>query len=80
MKVYTSMIDGHIDAAAEKDLVEVVRCKDCKYYDTDGGWVMREGCKRCYHPQQEWDVECYDQWVETRPDDFCSYGERKEQK
>ena len=48
---------------------EVVRCKDCKYYT--------EQKKRCDHPCQDWDVECYDQWLEMKPDDFCSYGERR---
>ena len=40
----------------EKDLVEVVRCKDCKY-------AMTQDC-----PMDE-----------QYEDDYCSYGERKEQ-
>ena len=60
------------------DVVEVVRCKDCKYYtehyqDTYGEYG------RCDHPQQNYEIECFDMWVETDPDDYCSYGERKEQ-
>lgn len=52
------------------DAVEVVRCRDCKFYT--------EQKKRCDHPCQDWDVECFDQWLEMEPNDFCSYGERRE--
>ena len=58
-----------IEDAPTVDAVEVVRCKDCKYYT--------EQEKRCDHPCQDWDVECYDQWLEMAPNDFCSYGERR---
>ena len=58
-----------IDNMPTVDAVEVVRCKDCKYYT--------EHKKRCDHPCQDWDVECYDQWLEMEPSDFCSYGERR---
>lgn len=51
------------------DKVEVVRCKDCMYYDAKR--------HRCDHPNLNYDVECYDQWIDTEPDDFCSYGERR---
>ena len=55
------------------DAVEVVRCKDCKYYCQDkiNGVI-------CRHPELDFDIECYDHWINTNPDDFCSYGERKE--
>ena len=49
------------------DVVEVVRCKDCKYVDTDATCFPvcgREGIGlKPYH--------VYD-------DDYCSYGERKD--
>ena len=53
--------------------VEVVRCKDCKYYCQDkiNGVI-------CRHPALDFDTECFDHWINTNPDDFCSYGERKE--
>lgn len=47
------------------DMVEVVRCKDCKYYDR---------CE-CYHPRHERHLQSICQ----KDDDFCSYGERKEE-
>ena len=37
------------------DVVPVVRCNDCKFWD----------CGDCYRLEL------------SRPDDFCSYGERK---
>jgi len=54
--------------ANEKRPIDAVK-KDCKYYN--------EQKHRCDHPCQDWDVECYDQWLEMEPDDFCSYGERR---
>ena len=53
--------------------VEVVRCKDCKYYCQDkiNGVI-------CRHPALDFDTECFDHWINTNPDDFCSYGNRKE--
>ena len=43
---------------SNKDLVPVVRCRDCKYY---------EGRHWCGLNKTNFD-----------PDEFCSYGERKE--
>ena len=52
-------------AAAETgEVVEVVRCKDCRLRDT-------EGC-----PFAVWD--CGELMGETNDTDFCSHGERKE--
>ena len=50
------------------DVVKVVRCKDCKhFYDTHIN--PAHSCKR--GGAQVWDVS-------FTPDDFCSYGERRE--
>lgn len=52
---------AHIPAA---DVVEVVRCKDCRYaYDSVGGWCCSRGV--C--------VDCI-----VREDFFCADGERKD--
>ncbi len=48
-----------IDRQPTADVVEVVRCKECK-----NNW---DGCGWCGE---------LDLWV--KPDDFCSYGERRE--
>lgn len=57
-------IDGVV---AQKNLVsELIRCKDCKYYD--GKW-----CK--LHAISDFDLND----VMKSADDFCSYAERKEE-
>lgn len=48
---------------ATKDAVEVVRCKDCIHYESDGGAMMV--CNVT-------DMVCDN-------DDYCSYGERREE-
>lgn len=51
-----------IERAPAEDVVEVVRCKDCKYHrDLDGGVK----CERI------------DGLLMTLPNDFCSYGRRR---
>ena len=46
------------------DVVEVVRCKDCRLATED---IMIDGWYYCYN-------DC----IPHKPDDFCSYGERKD--
>ena len=47
------------------DVVEVVRCKDCKYcFDAIMGGMW------CEHPDNIMPLG-------SNPDDFCSYGERR---
>ena len=61
-------IDLVNDATVIEDVVEVVRCEDCvrrRDEMTDCGLYV---CTAWVHPH------C------VRPDDYCSYGERKEQK
>lgn len=51
-----------IAKATTIDAVAVVRCKDCKYWDDDRRCNgIENGLMRDY----------------TKPDDFCSYGERE---
>lgn len=56
-----------IDNAPTVDAVEVVRCKDCKHYDMGV-------CLKIY---SDGNVHAA-AWQSRRPDDFCSYGERKD--
>ena len=67
------MVANWITEAPTVDAVEVVRCKDCKYYCQDE--IYGEICR---HPELDFEIECYDHWINTKPEDFCSYGERKE--
>lgn len=59
------------------DAVKVVRCKDCKHYQSYGrtslpvdGKSIKAGW--CYRRIR------YDEEYRMLPDDFCSYGERKD--
>lgn len=64
---YTGELMGCIEDAQTVDAVPVVRCRDCKHYDTadfDGNILY--GCN--LHPAM----------LDITPDGFCSYGERKE--
>lgn len=55
------------DHLLSNGVVEVVRCRDCVYYASN--------C--CFNRQ--WDFESSTEIPMVREDDFCSYGERKEQ-
>lgn len=52
--------------APAADVVPVVRCKDCKYYK------RFKGCGNWCHRRIRSDIE-----YRTKPNDFCSYGERR---
>ena len=54
-----------IDKAPTIDAVPVVRCKDCKHYEIHKPKVL-ENCERNGYI------------IPMKPDDFCSYGERKD--
>lgn len=58
---------------------QIVRCKDCTFYTDELGLSEvkpeREYCERYSHYDGEWDVDVYHY---TEPDDFCSFGKRKE--
>lgn len=62
---YSFQAQLEIDNAPAVDAEVVVRCKDCKYYDRG----------ECYHPRHERHLQSICQ----EDDDFCSYGERKEE-
>lgn len=50
------------------DVVPVVRCKDCTHYDM--GVCLKIYSDGNVHPEA---------WQSRRPEDFCSYGERKDE-
>ena len=62
-------IDEWLNSAPTIDAVSVVRCKDCKWFaDNNGGeWY---GCYM-FHVVRITPEDA------PKPDDFCSYGERK---
>ena len=59
----------YLKNASIADVVPVVRCRDCKYYKPQkksAHWENRANyCNRVVT-------------IKTQPDDFCSYGKRKE--
>ena len=54
-----------VNAIPTVDAEVVVRCKDCKHYEIHKPKVL-ENCERNGYI------------IPMKPDDFCSYGERKE--
>lgn len=54
-----------IEYAPAVDVVEVVRCKDCKHYEI-------------HKPSVTLNCERDGRLIPMMPDDFCSYGKRKE--
>jgi len=46
---------------------EIVRCRDCKYYQPKEGAML--SCKFEYHG--------FTQWKLAEPDGFCAWGERR---
>ena len=65
-----------VSNAPTTDVVEVVRCKDCKYSresNEDEQRYLVEGILICTSGEAA--DEC---WNPVYPSHFCSYGERKE--
>lgn len=54
------------------DAVEVVRCKDCKWYQEGKLLAPNKFCFRLKHPKEDRKIG-----YNYAPDDFCSYGERR---
>lgn len=61
---FEMLIDLH-GAYSIKDVpyIDLVRCKECRYWNTKG---CRDGVGEC-----EW------AYYMTKPNDYCSYGERE---
>ena len=62
---YTKTPEKCLDFWDMSDVVKVVRCKDCKSYDAD-----TLTCELLFNP-----CATNAAWY---PEDFCSYGERKD--
>lgn len=57
-----------IQEAPTADVAEVVRCKDCKHWETDKDYSQKPWCSH-------WTLDST--LLYTKSTDFCSYGERK---
>lgn len=64
-KVCQAVIDKKVKTP--DDVAVVVHCKDCKHYDM--GVCLKIYSDGNAHPEA---------WQSRKPEDFCSYGERKE--
>lgn len=62
-------VSGVIDACPTVDAVVVTRCKDCVHWDDDPDTYGAD-----YGPKGK----CMKSFETMCADDFCSYGERKE--
>ena len=60
-------VNRALDDSPTVDAVPVVRCRECKKYKTGV-------CLKIYYDG----LASRYAWQERKPDDFCSYGERKE--
>ena len=56
-----------VNDAPTVDAVPVIRCKDCKHWK----FAQHINDNLCHRFDG-------DPWIPTEPNDFCSYGERKE--
>ena len=63
--MFTLGIQQAVDEQPTVDAVPVVRCTDCKHYEIHKPKVL-ENCERNGYI------------IPMKPDDFCSYGERKD--
>lgn len=62
-----------IQAQPSSDVVAVVRCKDCVHWkDTSTDTVTETHWGECRKPLGDY------RYCETAENDFCSYGERRE--
>lgn len=62
--MFTLGIQQAVDEQSTIDAVPVVRCRECKHCDPENN--------HCDHPMGTAAP------LKRKPDDFCSYGERKE--
>lgn len=68
---YPAMVSSAIKNTPTADVVEVVRCKDCKYLYCLSAIDRQFYCR--HHPQGLRGINI----IEDNP--YCSYGERKEE-
>jgi hypothetical protein len=70
---YPALVAGAIKNTPTADVVEVVRCEDCKHAYINS-FSAQSGVALC----RFWTNRAEGVQVVMQQDDFCSYGERKE--
>lgn len=73
----TPLIENLIQKQPTADVAEVVRCKDCKYYEKKTGYCLKNSYFKdsdgmSCSPADSRDFTFFNE------DDFCSFGARKE--
>ena len=68
-----AFFQGVVDRVRAADVVEVVRCKDCKHYRNHPNGL-------CYAHTEPCGTRYKGETICVEPDDFCSCGERKDDK
>lgn len=68
LEVNGNLAKERIEAEPAADVMQVVRCRDCKHYYFADNRIPQEQRYVCEISGEIW-----------KPDDFCSYGERKEE-
>ena len=72
----TPLIKSLIQKQPAEDVVEVVRCKDCKYFFDE---CCNHEKNRVLHRVPDFGKHySYAGRIKVEPDHYCSYGERKE--
>ena len=66
-----SDIQDWLNNAPTVDAIQVVRCKDCKYFSYENMECENEAVSTDYEGGAQYSLNFY-------LDDFCSYGERKD--
>lgn len=70
---FISGIENVIDDCPTIDAVPVVRCKDCKYRTWFAPYYGCGNFESPFYVAVDKDVA-----IMTKPDDYCSYGERRD--
>lgn len=65
-------VSGVVDACPTVDAVVVTRCKDCKHFNRNSMECENEAVSTDHEGGAEYSLN-------FEPDDFCSYGERKDE-
>lgn len=72
MSEYIVEVTGQMpDAIYERELEEIVRCRDCEYYDGEPDLDSSE--PKCWRDPDHKGTPIW-----TRPDGFCAWGERRD--
>lgn len=73
-RVHAGRTSIELEDASDVDVVEVVRCKDCKHFPVE---TNRDGL---VFPDEVCPCHCEDFWYSWKPKDdfYCGKGERKD--